>query len=61
MVWSVAYKCCGNIALVHENQIEQPICFQRQYFDEEAGLHCNRFRYYDPQVGGSLSKIRLDF
>ncbi|GAB2879005.1 hypothetical protein GCM10027180_06670 [Microbulbifer echini] len=51
MVWSVAYKGYGNIALAHENQIDQPIRFQGQYFDEETGLHYNRFRYYDPQVG----------
>ncbi|WP_444923241.1 RHS repeat-associated core domain-containing protein [Microbulbifer sp. DLAB2-AF] len=51
VVWSVAYKCYGNIALAHENQIEQPIRFQGQYFDEETGLHYNRFRYYDPQIG----------
>ncbi|WP_444919807.1 RHS repeat domain-containing protein [Microbulbifer sp. CnH-101-G] len=51
VVWSVAYKSYGNIALAHENQIEQPIRFQGQYFDEETGLHYNRFRYYDPQVG----------
>ncbi|MFA0809928.1 RHS repeat-associated core domain-containing protein [Microbulbifer epialgicus] len=51
VVWSVAYKSYGNIALAQENQIEQPIRFQGQYFDEETGLHYNRFRYYDPQVG----------
>ncbi|WP_444943654.1 RHS repeat-associated core domain-containing protein [Microbulbifer sp. ZKSA006] len=51
VVWSVAYKSYGNIALAHKNQIEQPIRFQGQYFDQETGLHYNRFRYYDPQVG----------
>ncbi|WP_444942008.1 RHS repeat-associated core domain-containing protein [Microbulbifer sp. ZKSA004] len=51
VVWSVAYKSYGSIALAHENQVEQPIRFQGQYFDEETGLHYNRFRYYDPGVG----------
>ncbi|WP_444929141.1 RHS repeat-associated core domain-containing protein [Microbulbifer sp. SSSA002] len=51
VVWSVAYQSYGNIALAHKNQIEQPIRFQGQYFDEETGLHYNRFRYYDPEVG----------
>ncbi|WP_299589493.1 RHS repeat-associated core domain-containing protein [uncultured Microbulbifer sp.] len=51
MVWSVAYKSYGNIALAHENQIDQPIRFQGQYFDEETGLHYNRFRYYDSREG----------
>ncbi|WP_444915696.1 RHS repeat-associated core domain-containing protein [Microbulbifer sp. TRSA007] len=51
VVWSVAYKSYGNIALAHKNQIEQSIRFQGQYFDEETGLHYNRFRFYDPEVG----------
>nr|WP_289057522.1 RHS repeat-associated core domain-containing protein [uncultured Psychrobacter sp.] len=29
----------------------QPIRFQGQHFDEETGLHYNRFRYYDPDMG----------
>ncbi|MGP9597970.1 RHS repeat-associated core domain-containing protein, partial [Psychrobacter sp. AOP29-E1-4] len=29
----------------------QPIRFQGQYCDEETGLHYNRFRYYDPDMG----------
>jgi RHS repeat-associated protein len=30
---------------------QQNLRFQGQYFDEETGLHYNRFRYYDPDVG----------
>jgi RHS repeat-associated protein len=33
------------------NLIDQPLRFQGQYFDQETGLHYNRFRYYDPVVG----------
>ena len=30
---------------------DQAIRFQGQYFDEETGLHYNRFRYYNPETG----------
>ena len=30
------------------NLIDNPLRFQGQYFDEESGLHYNRFRYYCP-------------
>jgi RHS repeat-associated protein len=36
--------------------IEQPFRFQGQQFDEETGLHYNRFRYYDPGVGRFISQ-----
>ena len=42
--------------------IEQNLRFQGQYFDQETGLHYNRFRYYDPDVGRFVSQdpIKLD-
>ncbi|WP_372588202.1 RHS repeat-associated core domain-containing protein [Acidovorax sp. BLS4] len=36
--------------------IEQPFRFQGQQFDEETGLHYNRYRYYDPAVGKFASQ-----
>ncbi|MCX2843207.1 RHS domain-containing protein [Microbulbifer thermotolerans] len=51
IAWSVSYIAYGNLAIKHCNRIEQPIRFQGQYYDEETGLHYNRFRYYDPEVG----------
>lgn len=33
----------------------QPIRFQGQYADSESGLHYNRFRYYDPDIGRFVS------
>ncbi|CAN7212521.1 RHS domain-containing protein [Acidovorax sp. LjRoot129] len=36
--------------------VEQPFRFQGQQFDEETGLHYNRFRYFDPAVGRFVSQ-----
>ncbi|WP_326542225.1 RHS repeat-associated core domain-containing protein, partial [Pseudorhodoferax sp.] len=36
--------------------LEQPFRFQGQQFDEETGLHYNRFRYYDPAIGRFVSQ-----
>jgi RHS repeat-associated protein len=36
--------------------LEQPFRFQGQQFDEESGLHYNRYRYYDPGVGRFVSQ-----
>ena len=36
-------------------EIAQPLRFQGQYFDTETGLHYNRFRYYDPDIGRFIS------
>ena len=62
MVWCADYEAWGNTATVEwkEQQIDniavseehlQPIRFQGQSFDEETGLHYNRFRYFDPDMG----------
>ena len=36
--------------------IEQPFRLQGQHFDEETGLHYNRFRYCDPCIGRFVSQ-----
>ena len=38
------------------NHVEQNLRFQGQYHDHESGLHYNRFRYYDPQIGRFVSQ-----
>ena len=62
MFWYADYEAWGNTAKVvwREQVIDnvkvskdelQPIRFQGQSFDTETGLHYNRFRYFDPDLG----------
>ena len=62
VIWLADYEAWGNTAKViwREERLEslqvsadelQPIRFQGQSFDTETGLHYNRFRYFDPDLG----------
>ncbi|PAU62510.1 RHS repeat-associated core domain-containing protein, partial [Pseudomonas sp. PICF141] len=58
IVWSAQYNAYGKVtrlAFGGGEQLDQPLRFQGQYFDAESGLHYNRHRYYDPQVGRYLT------
>jgi RHS repeat-associated protein len=55
IAWQAQYKAWGEAKVVVE-KIRNPLRFQGQYFDHETGLHYNRFRYYDPEIGRYLSK-----
>ncbi len=66
VAWSAQYKAWGEAreAISEAGRragVRNPIRFQGQYFDEETGLHYNRYRYYDPNAGRFASKdpIRL--
>ncbi len=39
----------ANADFNEENSFTQPIRFQGQYFDDESGLHYNRYCYYSPK------------
>jgi RHS repeat-associated protein len=59
--WTANYKAWGQAKIeireaAQKVGIKNPIRFQGQYFDEETGLHYNRFRYYDPDAGRFISK-----
>ena len=47
-----------NFAII-ENEL-QPIKFQGQSLDTETGLHYNRFRYYDSDVGMFISRDPIE-
>ena len=66
MVWAARYRAWGNVLeVVQQDSPEvvppdeigeaQPVRFQGQYHDNESGLHYNRFRYYDPDIGRFVS------
>lgn len=49
--WSARYKAYGNLAVLDIAEVDNPLRFQGQYYDQETGLHYNRYRYYNPTVG----------
>jgi RHS repeat-associated protein len=56
IVWSAEYKAWGEARITAKEGYKNPLRFQGQYFDHETGLHYNRFRYYDPEIGRFISK-----
>ncbi|MCE6979300.1 RHS repeat protein [Pseudomonas frederiksbergensis] len=58
IVWSAKYNAYGKVtrlAFGGGEQLDQPLRFQGQYFDAESGLHYNRHRYYNPDIGRYLT------
>ncbi|ELQ06953.1 putative Rhs protein, partial [Pseudomonas fluorescens BRIP34879] len=55
IVWSAHYRAYGHISRLDVGKIDNPLRFQGQYFDQESGLHYNRHRYYNPDVGRYLT------
>ncbi len=51
VVWPGTFKTYGALALARVNEVDNPLRFQGQYYDEETGLHYNRHRYYDLNCG----------
>ncbi|MCH4245390.1 PAAR-like domain-containing protein [Acinetobacter gerneri] len=70
IAWEAVYQAWGNTVTVEWQEVElqaiqlneieksyllQPHRFQGQIYDVETGLHYNRFRYYDPDIGRFIS------
>ena len=59
VVWTAEYEAWGRIrneTVSDDLKVNIPFRFQGQYYDEESGLHYNRFRYYDPEIGRFVSQ-----
>jgi large repetitive protein len=50
VVWAAKFEAFGAVH-VDVAQVENPLRFPGQYFDQESGLYYNWHRYYDPQTG----------
>ncbi|MCC4104753.1 RHS repeat domain-containing protein [Serratia ureilytica] len=66
IAWSAEYRAWGvaQEAICKASgkaSIANPIRFQGQYHDFETGLHYNRYRYYDPEVGRFVSKDPIGY
>ena len=59
--WTSVSKAWGRVTeqrsdWARQHGVRNPIRFQGQYHDHETGLHYNRYRYYDPEVGRFISQ-----
>jgi RHS repeat-associated protein len=54
-VRSAQFTTFGELRRVLVDETDCPVRYQGQWFDEETGLHYNRFRYYDPAGGRYIS------
>ncbi|WP_434482159.1 RHS repeat-associated core domain-containing protein [Pseudomonas putida] len=66
IAWRGTYKAWGLAEETRSDKakwadIRNPLRFQGQYWDVETGLHYNRYRYYDPQVGRFIGKDPIGF
>src|SRR5437588_5913699 len=56
VVWAAQYSAWGKVERLYVNTVNNPIRLQAQYEDDETHLHYNRYRYYDPTIGGFASQ-----
>ncbi len=59
IVWSAGYDAFGKDTVDEKSYVTNPLRFQGQYYDEELGLSCNRFRYFDPEICAFVSQDPL--
>ncbi|UVM37105.1 DUF6531 domain-containing protein [Pseudomonas sp. B21-017] len=58
IIWAARYTAYGRLTRLNRDThqvFDQPLRFQGQYYDAETGLHYNRHRYYNPDIGRYLT------
>ncbi|MBT8339339.1 MAG: DUF4123 domain-containing protein [Desulfatitalea sp.] len=55
LAWLADYDAFGNAHIEKGHPLYQPFRLAGHYLDPETGLHYNKARYYDPQMGRYLS------
>ncbi|EMS8291118.1 RHS domain-containing protein [Salmonella enterica] len=55
VVWRQAESGAWSARYRQKGLVSNPLRFQGQYYDEESGLHYNRYRYYEPESGRYIS------
>jgi RHS repeat-associated protein len=66
VAWAAAHSAWGRVVEtwrdpLAKRAVETPFRLLGQYLDDETGLCCTRFRYFDPEVGRWLSPDPLGF
>ncbi|ALM52427.1 RHS repeat-associated core domain-containing protein [Halomonas huangheensis] len=61
LAWVGHYRAWGQLRKANDGNsdnitTDNPFRFQGQYHDEETGLHYNRHRYYDPEIGRFITQ-----
>jgi len=66
VAWTGQYKAWGEVreersAWAKQHGLGNPLRFQGQYHDHETGLHYNRYRYFDFQLGRFISSDPIKY
>ncbi|WP_277627260.1 RHS repeat domain-containing protein [Burkholderia stabilis] len=56
VVWAADLSAYGRTARRLAHAVDNPIRFPGQYYDRESGLHYNRLRYYDAEIGRYITQ-----
>jgi len=59
VLWAARYNASGGVEATEPGPLCNPLRLQGQYFDEETGLHYNRFRYFDATSASYTSRDPL--